>query len=287
MANKQSTKIRYHQKVEHVIDYIHQHLDEPLSFEQLAQIACLSEYHWHRVYSSITGGETITKTIRRLRINRAAKDLINTNLPITKIAQRAGYGNSDSFTRKFSEDFDIAPMAYRKRGQLLIHESKKINKANKRLYEITIKTIDPLTLATLDYHGDYAQISSQFEKLINFATFNKLFDHSTRVLGIYYDDPTIIEVKKLRSKACITALKSRIAHENIEITTMPMGRFATITHKGPYTELEHAYRWFYQWLINSEYEPGDHPIVEEYHNSPREVAPSELLTSIYLSIKYD
>ena len=120
MASKQSTTKRYHQKVEDVIDYIHQHLDEPLSFEKLAQIACLSEYHWHRVYTTLTGGETVTKTVRRLRLNRAAHDLINTDWPLVKISKRAGYINSDSFTRKFSEDFATAPIAYRKKSYIAL-----------------------------------------------------------------------------------------------------------------------------------------------------------------------
>lgn len=285
MTNKQSTKTRYHQKVERIISYIHHHLDEPLSFSTLAEIACLSEYHWHRVYVSITGGETVTKTIRRLRLNRAANDLIKTDLPILKIAKRAGYNNSDSFTRKFSEDFAIAPMTYRKKGKLFMKETKSINKVNMHLYEVEVKTIAPLIVATLDHQGDYAQIGSTFEKLITFATVNDLFDDSSQILGIYYDDPNAIELKKLRSKACITVPKSLNNNEGVETTTIPMGRFATITHKGPYSELEHAYTWFYNWLINSEHTAGDHPIVEKYLNNPREVAPSELLTNIYLSIK--
>jgi len=285
MANKHSTKTRYHQKIELVIDYIHQHIDEPLSFAKLAQIACLSEYHWHRVYTSMTGGETITRTIRRLRLNRAADDLINTNLSIAKIGQRAGYMNSDSFTRKFSEDIDISPISYRNRGQLLIQQSKNIKAFNKHLYNVEITTLDSITVATMDHQGDFSQITSVFARLESFARVNDLLDASTRTFGIYYDDPNIVEEKKRRSKACITVQKPIASHEGIDIVTIPKGRFAMITHKGPYSELEHVYRWFYNWLVNSEHEPGNHPMLEEYLNNPREIAPSELLTTTYLSIK--
>lgn len=284
MNNKISTTTRYHQKMEQIIDYIYHHLDEPLSFCTLADMACLSEYHWHRIYVCITG-ETVTKTIRRLRLNRAANDLIKTDLPLIKIAKKAGYSNSDSFTRKFSEDFGMAPVAYRTKGKLLTKEAQRINSTNNCLYEVELKTVTPLTVATLDHQGDYLKIGTAFEKLITFAAVNDLFDDSSQMLGIYYDDPNIVELNKLRSKAGITVQKPLTNKAGIKTITVPMGRFATITHKGPYNELEHAYTWLYNWLINSEYTPGDHPVIEKYINSPREVAPRELLTDIYLSIQ--
>ena len=89
---------QYEKRLLRVSAYVHDHLDEPLDMELLSQVACLSQYHWHRIYRAIYG-ETVTATIRRLRLNRAAVDLIRLNIPITKVAEQAGYPNVQSFNR--------------------------------------------------------------------------------------------------------------------------------------------------------------------------------------------
>jgi AraC family transcriptional regulator len=46
-----------------------------------------------------------------------------------------------------------------------------------------------------------------------------------------------------------------------------------------------AYEWLYGvWLVQSGKEPGDAPVFEEYLNNPRNTAPNELLTDIYLPL---
>lgn len=54
-----------------VIEHVHDHLDEPLYLNALADIACLSPHHWHRVYHAMYGA-TLAQTVKRLRLHRAA-----------------------------------------------------------------------------------------------------------------------------------------------------------------------------------------------------------------------
>lgn len=42
--------IRYAASVARVHEYIRAHLDGPLDLNRLAEVACLSPYHWQRVY---------------------------------------------------------------------------------------------------------------------------------------------------------------------------------------------------------------------------------------------
>ena len=138
MAKKQITRNDYHRRIALVIDYIHDHLDSDLSLDVLSKVACFSCYHWHRIYHSISG-ETVARTIRRLRLQRAANALIHTNISITRIARKAGYDNTDSFTRKFSEDFDLPPSAYRKRGQVILQKIYKPTNRKNDMYDVEIK----------------------------------------------------------------------------------------------------------------------------------------------------
>jgi AraC family transcriptional regulator len=112
---KQKTQESYQARLDRVVDHIYAHLDEDIRPEGLAQIACLLPYHWHRIYVAMRG-ETVSATIRRLRLLRAADRLANSDLSIGTIAERAGYGGADSFGRAFREAYGKSPADYRAGG---------------------------------------------------------------------------------------------------------------------------------------------------------------------------
>ena len=98
-----------------MIEYVFDHLDDELDLNRLADIACLSPHHWHRVYTAMRG-ETLAATVKRLRLNRAAGYLANTSMSIDAIAARSGYPNVQSFTRIFKDVYGMPPAAYREGG---------------------------------------------------------------------------------------------------------------------------------------------------------------------------
>src|ERR1700747_2904434 len=95
-----AAKQDYEARVSRVVAYIFDHLDEELDLNRLAEIACLSPHHWHRVYCAMRG-ETVAATVKRLRLHSAAADLALTSIAIAAIAKRSGYPNVQSFTRIF------------------------------------------------------------------------------------------------------------------------------------------------------------------------------------------
>jgi len=89
------TQASYQDRIDRVMDHVYTHLEEDLSFDRLAEIACLSSYHWSRIFHAMRG-ETIAAAIRRLRLQRAADRLANSDLDIAVIAERAGYASPDT-----------------------------------------------------------------------------------------------------------------------------------------------------------------------------------------------
>ncbi|MCD1632221.1 AraC family transcriptional regulator [Martelella mediterranea] len=98
----------YEQRLKRVSDYIAVHLDDALDYAKLAEIACLSPWHWHRIYRAVYG-ETIHATVKRLRLHRAAGELVNSAAGIESIARRSGYSGVASFTRSFKSAYGMAP----------------------------------------------------------------------------------------------------------------------------------------------------------------------------------
>lgn len=62
--DKTTTWARYEERLSRITAYIHDHLDEEIDLQKLAEIACLSPYHWHRNYR-VVQGETIAVTVTR------------------------------------------------------------------------------------------------------------------------------------------------------------------------------------------------------------------------------
>ena len=80
----------YIERVNAVIDYIEAHLADELSLSTLADVAHFSPYHFHRVFSTLVG-ETLSRFISRLRIERSATLLIqHPQRAITDIAADCG-----------------------------------------------------------------------------------------------------------------------------------------------------------------------------------------------------
>lgn len=81
-------RTNYTERLARVTAYIYEHLDNNVDLAVLAEVACLSPWHWHRIYHALYG-ETVAATVRRLRLQRAAADLANTAMTIEEIARHA------------------------------------------------------------------------------------------------------------------------------------------------------------------------------------------------------
>lgn len=100
---------------EKVIDFIETHLDEELTLERLAKETSYSKFYLARAFKEDTGG-TVYKYIQCRRLDRAAKQLAGTDIPIAGIAYEAGYGSQQAFTEAFRKEYHLTPKIYRERG---------------------------------------------------------------------------------------------------------------------------------------------------------------------------
>lgn len=281
--NKHSTVLDYSRRVEKVIAHIASHLDEALDLERLAGVAAFSPCHFHRIYRYVTG-ETAADTLRRLRLHRAAGELVQETGAIAAIAGRAGYGSVAAFTRAFGAAYGIAPAAYRAQGRLVAPASPKSNEES-AVYDVEIRKIEPVRLAAMRHTGSYMEIAPVFDRLLAWGAGRGLLSPTTRSFGIYYDDPGSVPLKDLRSDATFVIADGAKVDGDVRAITLAGGRHAVIQHKGPYAELERAYSWLYcDWLPRSGEEAANRPCFEEYVKGPKGLPPSEWLTEVCLPL---
>lgn len=101
------------------IAYIEDHLTTEIHMSKAAQTACLSEYQFSRMFSSLTG-VTLSEYVRRRRLTLAAYDIQNTKERVLDIALKYGYESADAFTRAFHKIHGVNPSEARKQGVKLI-----------------------------------------------------------------------------------------------------------------------------------------------------------------------
>ncbi len=272
----------YETRLRRVSAHIHTHLDEELDMERLADIACMSSYHWHRIYRAIYG-ETLAATVKRLRLHRAAGDIVGTNLSVSEIAKRSGYPNIQSFNRIFKAVYGMPPARYRREGSHKLFETNR-GKAS-HMFDVQMRNISDTNLVGVAHQGSYLEIGQAFEQLFGTLYARGQARPDMRMIGVYLDDPDLVSEDKLRSVACVSVDASAPAAAPLERRAISGGEYAVLRHKGPYAEMHMAYKWLYaEWLPKSGRQLRDALMFEEYLNNPRDVAPAELLTDIHLPL---
>lgn len=283
LMTKPATRQSYLDRLNRVDDYIHAHLEGDLSFERLAEVACLSPYHWSRIYAAMRG-ETVAVRIRRLRLQRAADRLANTDIAMDKISMLAGYGSTDTFGRAFRDVFGDTPAQFRAAGKHAAFK-KAVGTCDAQGFPVSVVKLPEQRCASIDHVGSYMQIDHAMGRL--FAELSKRggLPETPSMIGVFFDDPDTGEEAELRSRACMPIGNDIATGEPLGETTLKGGHYAKLNYTGPYAAMRDAYRWFLgTWLPASGYEPGDAPIFEAYLNDPSQVPQSELRTDIHLPL---
>ncbi len=94
------------------VAYIERCFTQRITLEEIADIAGMSVRHFQRQFKS-TYLITPQEYIAMLRMQKAIRMLLNTDLTITEIAMECGYQDSNLFSRQFRKNTGLSPRSYR------------------------------------------------------------------------------------------------------------------------------------------------------------------------------
>jgi AraC family transcriptional regulator len=281
----------YISRINKVMDYIEANLEEEMTLEKLASVACFSKYHFSRIFHAMTG-ESLFQFISRVRLEKSATLLLgNPNKSITDIAFQCGFSDLSVFSRNFKSYFNISAADYRKskfsnNRQMLSNEGQRKERvipyycsetqqlkwrSSMKLNEsIEVKTLPNMTLAYVRYVGPYAGDGALFERL-----FGQLFGWAgpkgliggpdMKTLIIYHDSPEITDEAKLRTSVCITVPENTKVDGEIGKMKLEGGLYAIGRFKVKTDEFQEAWDMMCgKWLPESGYLPDDKPCFEMY-----------------------
>lgn len=104
--------------IQNAIEYIEENLTEELSIREIAEKACVSAFHFQRIFNTLCGF-TMGEYIRNRRLSLAAQELARSDAKVIDVAMKYGYYSPDSFTRAFARFHGISPSAAKLRGARL------------------------------------------------------------------------------------------------------------------------------------------------------------------------
>jgi AraC family transcriptional regulator len=111
---RKSTRIELYKRISRAMDVLRSGFCGEVSLDQLAAEACLSKYHFLRLFRTAYGLSPY-QYIQHLRIEKARALLTHSVIPITDLAGVLGFDNSQSFSRLFFQKMGIYPTQYRLR----------------------------------------------------------------------------------------------------------------------------------------------------------------------------
>jgi len=110
---KASKRFDYMLRLNHVFEYIRDHLTEDLTLEKVAAEACFSKFHFARIFKEYTR-MTLNQYLAWRRCVEAETLLADPNIPITDAAMRAGFESVTTFNHVFKRVKRCTPSEYRK-----------------------------------------------------------------------------------------------------------------------------------------------------------------------------
>ncbi len=117
-----SNDISHRLRINQAVDYILAHLEGPLDVDTIASVACLSRYHFHRVFLSTTG-LTPAEYIEYARMNAIVHALRNTQQTVTTIASNVGFQSGSALAKALRRRYGLAPSDVRNTAAARPHEN--------------------------------------------------------------------------------------------------------------------------------------------------------------------
>ncbi|WP_205499714.1 helix-turn-helix transcriptional regulator [Rufibacter psychrotolerans] len=111
-AAKASARAELFKRIALATDYLLAYPDQTPTLEALAQLACLSKFHFLRAFSQVHG-RTPHQFLLQHRIERSLPLLQKTRLPVGEVALLCGYPEVSAFSRTFRKIVGCSPARYR------------------------------------------------------------------------------------------------------------------------------------------------------------------------------
>jgi len=101
-------------EIKRVLEYINDHLDEPLHLQAMADIAGFSANYFSNLFTSECGISYVAY-LSHVRLERARELLLGLNMPVQEVAIACGFKDESYFRRCFKAKYGLSPGKWRRK----------------------------------------------------------------------------------------------------------------------------------------------------------------------------
>jgi AraC family transcriptional regulator len=292
---KALTNKYYRERLQRVLDYIDEHLDDDLRIEVLCDVAAFSKFHFHRQFGA-TFGISVGRYIRLTRLQRASRQLgFNTEMPVTEIALTAGYDSPEAFSRAFKDATGKTPSAYRKApewGSLLLAYPSILESRSTEMHntftpdQVELIELPAIPVARMSHYGNPAQLHETIRKFIAWRKSAGLSPEVSATFNIFHVEQDTAPDDYRVDLCASTDRAVPVNDQGVTALVIPAGHFAMLRVVGWADDLEPAATFLYRdWLPASGLELGDFPMFCRRVRFFPYVSEDKAITELFLPLR--
>ncbi|MFE0103655.1 GyrI-like domain-containing protein [Streptomyces sp. NPDC059009] len=258
-------------RLNQAMEYIEDHLDEPIDGAELARIAVTSEYHFRRMFSALAG-IPLSEYVRRRRLTVAGAEVLAGQRGLLDIAIAHGYGSGEAFARAFRALHGVGPQEARRTGAALRSQPRMsfrliVEGSDSMRYRIVEKpefrVVGKKARVPLVHEGVNPQIAS-FIRSVDKDTLRRieaLGDQEPRGIVSVSDDLAASRQEGTELDYYHAVLSGRPAPEDLDELVVPAGTWAVFESSGEFPKtLQYLWRdVFTQWFPSNPYRSRSGP----------------------------
>jgi len=284
-------------RMQRVLDYIDQHLDDDLDLETISRIAAFSKFHFHRQFAA-TFQLSVHRYIQLARMKRASRQLADGDArSVTNIAMDAGYDAPDAFARAFRQRLGQSPSSFRKAPdwEPWLAAFGPFDNARSKLMQIifedddvTIRDVPPTPVAMIEHRGDRATIPDTRQRFIAWRKAAGLTPETSPTYMVFRSEREPAIPADYAMDLCIGTERPIEANDQqVKAGLIPGGRCAVLRYPGNTHNLEPAALYLYRdWLPASGEELRDFPMYSLRRLSRLPDVPAhEVVVEVFLPLK--
>ena len=290
---KSHTRDDYLRRIDRVIAMLQQavtgHAELP-DLAELAGAAQLSPFHFHRIYRALTG-ETIGRTVARLRLLRALQLLSDPRQAVTDAALAVGYETPQAFARAFRQALDASPSELRTQPARIASELARLSRAPANgvsaasPLQVEVVSLEPFALVATRNTGDDADHALAYEALFGWAAEHGLIERIAGIYGVPWQDRRDIPATECEFDCALAFDGDVMAGDGTTPLTLGGGQWARLRHVGSYAGLESLTdALLADWLPGSGYALREVPLFHHYLDDPEQTPEAMLRTDIHLPV---
>ena len=282
---------RYAARIEKVLAYIEsQGTEAQLSLDELAGVAAISSFHFHRVWRMMTG-ETLFESLRRIQMGRALAVMQKSRAPVLDAAEAAGYASSQSFARSLKSFAGVSASELRADPAKMAAFTARITHGLRAddedvpALEVRIVELAPLKILAMRNTGAYESLFNGFGGLFETIAQSYGQDAVRSIHGLWPDDPRSSAPSDFRFDCAFCVAQTTGAPPpGTRWEEVSEGPYLSVRHVGDYDALLDVVDWLYATALDAGMTLRDAPLFTHYIDDPENTPVEKWRTDVYLPI---